>query len=69
MLFLDCHANGVRCMAWTLKPFKNAAIAAGVIWQDGRPFYGENHIRLNLALPKSMLREALRRMQEIIFLT
>ena len=68
MLFLDC-TQWCQMHGVDIETLQKRGIAAGVIWQDGRPFYGENHIRLNLALPKSMLREALRRMQEIIFLT
>ena len=67
MLFLDC-TQWCQMHGVDIETLQKRGIAAGVIWQDGRPFYGENHIRLNLALPKSMLREALRRMQEIIFL-
>ena len=67
MLFLDC-TQWCQIHGVDIETLQKRGIAAGVIWQDGRPFYGENHIRLNLALPKSMLREALRRMQEIIFL-
>ena len=66
MLFLDCtdwcSANGVD-----IETLQKRGIAAGVIWQDGRPFYGDCHIRLNLALPKSLLEEALQRMKDIIF--
>ena len=67
MLFLDC-TQWCQIHGVDIETLQKRGIAAGVIWQDGRPFYGENHIRLNLALPKSMLQEALRRMQEIIFL-
>ena len=42
-------------------------IEAGVIWQDGRSFFWPDSIRLNLALPDSMLREAFRRMKEEVF--
>lgn len=68
MLFLDCtdwcEANGVD-----IETLQKRGIEAGVIWQDGRPFYGGCHIRLNLALPRSLLTEALRRMKDIIFAT
>lgn len=35
----------------------------GVGWQDGRPFHGGHHIRMNLALPASRLEEALARLE------
>ena len=39
----------------------------GVYWQDGRPFHGEYAIRMNLALPKSRVEEALRRLKKYVF--
>ena len=39
----------------------------GVIWQDGRPFHGEYGIRLNVALPKSLLTEAMERLDKMVF--
>lgn len=45
MLFLV--ARKVSDAGVVMKPLQKRGIAAGVIWQDGRPFYGENHIRLN----------------------
>jgi len=38
----------------------------GVYWQDGRPFHGKYSIRMNLALPKSRVEEALRRLKEYV---
>ncbi len=38
----------------------------GVAWQDGRPFHGENAIRMNLALPKSRVEEAFDRLQQYV---
>lgn len=43
-----------------------AGIEAGVIWQDGQAFYGENCIRMNLALPHSLLKTALERLKTAI---
>ena len=42
---------------------------AGVGWQDGRPFGGRCTIRMNLALPRSRVEEAMRRLQEYVFLS
>ena len=39
----------------------------GVGWQDGRPFHGAHHIRLNLALPHALVIEACKRMQASVF--
>lgn len=40
----------------------------GVGWQDGRPFHGPCHIRMNLASPHSRVMEAFRRLEEHVFL-
>ena len=42
--------------------------SVGVYWQDGRPFHNEYGIRVNLALPKSRVEEALNRLQKLCFL-
>ena len=39
----------------------------GVAWQDGRSFHGPCHIRLNLALPFSRVKEAFDRMDKYVF--
>ena len=39
----------------------------GVGWQDGRPFHGPCHIRMNLASPHSRVMEAFRRLEEHVF--
>lgn len=39
----------------------------GVAWQDGRPFNGKYAIRMNLALPKSKIEEALSRLNTYVF--
>lgn len=66
MLFLDCEkwctANG-KTVADLLK----AGWDVGVAWQDGRPFHGNHHIRMNLALPFSRVQEAFRRLNEYVF--
>lgn len=66
MLFLDCtkwcEKNGK-----TIDDVLRAGVEAGVIWQDGRPFFGECSIRMNLALPKSLLEEAMDRLKKYVF--
>jgi len=38
-----------------------------VAWQDGKMFFGEGCIRINLALPYARLVEAFDRMKEYVF--
>ena len=66
MLFLDCgewcekhgcDVGQLLKMGWDV----------GVVWQDGRAFHGENHIRMNLALPKARVEEAFRRLDAYVF--
>ena len=67
MLFLDCtqwcEKNGVTldeliCRGWDV----------GVVWQDGRPFHGKCHIRMNLALPLTRVQEAFDRLAKYVFI-
>ena len=66
MLFLDCSGwcgkNGTDIGTLIRKGWD-----VGVAWQDGRPFHGQHHIRMNLALPLSRVQEAFRRLQEYVF--
>ena len=66
MLFLDCtawcEANGV-----TLDALLQRGWDVGVAWQDGRPFHGKCHIRMNLALPLSRVQEAFDRLAKYVF--
>ena len=39
----------------------------GVGWQEGRPFMNPNTIRMNLALPTSLVEEAFSRLKEFVF--
>ncbi len=66
MLFIDCEK---WCLehGMTMDELESAGSRVGVIWQDGRAFHGRWHIRLNLALPKSRLCEALARLDKYIF--
>lgn len=66
MLYLDCEK-------WCRKHEKNmdelirAGISVGVIWQDGRPFNWPYTIRMNLAVPHSLVIEAMERLQKYVF--
>ncbi len=44
-----------------------AGIRKGVIWQDGRPFNCPDTIRMNLALPHELVKEAFDRLQKYVF--
>lgn len=66
MLFLDCEA-WCKEHGKTLDALLKAGVEVGVIWQDGRPFYGKWGIRVNLALPKVLVEEAMRRLEKFVF--
>lgn len=66
MLFIDCK-DYCQKHDITLDTLYNRGIEYGVLWQDGRPFHGEYNIRLNLALPHSLVVEAFDRMKQYIF--
>ncbi|MBQ8646837.1 MAG: aspartate aminotransferase, partial [Oscillospiraceae bacterium] len=67
MLFLDCtqwcQKSGV-----TLDEVIRRGWDVGVVWQDGRPFHGKCHIRMNLALPLSRVQEAFDRLAKYVFI-
>ncbi|MBE6469269.1 MAG: aminotransferase class I/II-fold pyridoxal phosphate-dependent enzyme [Coriobacteriaceae bacterium] len=62
MLWLDagawCERHGC-----SVDELLRAGWRVGVGWQDGRPFHGSHHIRMNLALPAARLEEALSRLE------
>lgn len=66
MLFLDCTA-WCAARGASLDDLLRAGWRVGVGWQDGRPFHGPCHIRMNLALPLSRVREALERLDRYVF--
>lgn len=66
MLFLDCK-EWCEKHGKTIDELQRAGVEAGVIWQDGRPFHGEYGIRLNVALPKVLVEEAMKRLNEQVF--
>ena len=67
MLFLDC-ADWLREHGDTLDALLRRGAEVGVLWQNGEDFLFPDSIRLNLALPRSLLEEALRRLQAYVFL-
>lgn len=66
MLFLDCTAY-CRKSGRTLDEVLQAGWDVGVGWQDGRPFHGPCHIRMNLALPTGDVEEAFTRLRDHVF--
>ena len=66
MLYLDCgdycRAHGVSIGAVLEK-----GVRCGVIWQNGETFFWPDTIRMNLALPKSRLIEAMERLKKYVF--
>ena len=66
MLFLDC-CQWCEAHGKTMDELLKAGWDVGVDWQDGRPFHGQHHIRMNLALPLSRVQEAFRRLDRFVF--
>lgn len=66
MLFLDC---GDWCSEHELsiKELLLRGVRVGVIWQNGEDFIYPKSIRMNLALPKSQLSEAMDRLKKYVF--
>lgn len=66
MLFLDCSGWCAR-HGKTLDELLRAGVGVGVVWQDGRPFHGECAIRMNLAVPTAVVKEAFDRLDKYVF--
>lgn len=66
MLFLDC-TKWCEEHETTIDALEKAGWDVGVAWQDGRMFHGPCHIRMNLALPLSRVREAFERLRKYVF--
>lgn len=66
MLFLDC-AQWLEKHGKTMDELLKAGWDVGVVWQDGRAFHGQTHIRMNLALPLSRVEEAFHRLDSFVF--
>ena len=66
MLFLDC-TGWCAAHGRTIDQLLKAGWEVGVAWQDGRPFHGPCHIRMNLALPLSRVQEAMDRLEKYVF--
>ena len=66
MLFADCTGWCAEHNK-TIDQVEKAAWDVGVAVQDGRMFHGPCHLRLNLALPLSRVREAFDRLDRYVF--
>lgn len=66
MLFLDC-GEWCNTHGKNIDDLLKAGCDVGVHWQDGRPFHGKSHIRVNLALPFSRVKEAFERLDKYVF--
>ena len=66
MLFIDC-TDWCESRGVTIDEVIRRGWDVGVIWQDGRPFHGPCHIRMNLALPLSRVEEAFARLEQYVF--
>ncbi len=66
MLFVDC-TEWCKAHSKTMDEVLRACHDVGVAVQDGRAFHGPCHIRMNLALPLSRVKEAFERMDTYVF--
>lgn len=66
MLFVDC-TKWCEAHGKTIVDVETACWDVGVALQDGRMFHGPCHLRINLALPLSRVKEAFDRMDKYVF--
>jgi len=66
MLFIDC-TEWCEKHGKTIEDVEKAAWDVGVAVQDGRMFHGPCHVRMNLALPLSRVKEAFERLNKYVF--
>jgi cystathionine beta-lyase len=66
MLFVDC-TRWCESHCKALDEVLKACHDVGAAVQDGRPFHGSCHIRMNLALPTVRVKEAFERMDKHVF--
>ena len=66
MLFVDC-TTWCEAHGKTIEDVEKAAWDVGVGCQDGRMFHGPCHLRINLALPLSRVKEAFERLDKYVF--
>ena len=66
MLYLDC-GEWCREHGKTIEEVYYEGLRYGVIWQDGRPFNKPDTIRMNLAGPYTLVKEAFERLDKYVF--
>ncbi|MDO4330218.1 MAG: aminotransferase class I/II-fold pyridoxal phosphate-dependent enzyme [Lachnospiraceae bacterium] len=66
MLFVDC-TKWCEAHGKTIEDVEKAAWDVGVAVQDGKMFHGPCHLRMNLALPLSRVKEAMDRLDRYVF--
>ena len=66
MIFPDC-AEWLKEHDKTLDELVKMGWDVGVAWQNGRTHGGDKHIRINLALPFSRVKEAFDRLDKYVF--
>ena len=66
LLYADCGGYCKRTRV-SLDELLDRCWKKGVGLQDGRPFHGECHMRINTAVPTSRIEEAVRRLKEYVF--
>ena len=66
MLFLHCEEYCMR-NGITIDELIQRGWDVGVAWQQGEPFHDPWGIRINLALPYSLVTEAMERLTKYVF--
>lgn len=66
MLFIDCEQYCKQHQV-SIKEVLKEGFNVGVVWQNGEPFFKEYSIRINLALPHSLVVEAFDRLHQYVF--
>lgn len=66
MLFVNC---GAWCRSHGITPddLRRRGVEHGIIWQSGAGFGDGDCIRINAALPHSLVREAMGRLEKYVF--
>ena len=66
MLYLDCE-QWCKEHNMDIETLQKKGVEYGVLWQDGRPFHRDYAIRMNLAVPHSLVVEAFDRLDKYVF--
>ena len=66
MLFLHCEAY-CKAHGMTINDLIKKGWDVGVAWQQGAPFHDPWGIRMNLALPHTVVKEAMSRLKQYVF--